>query len=294
MQKHHKVLIIGAGPAGVSTAIYLKRAGVSVEIIERNRVGGLIINARRIDNYAGFPNGVTGTKFVQLLNMHIQRLELPVLYEDLLHLDYADDTFTARTNKSTHSADFVVVATGTKPKVPEIRGLYKIDADLWAYEPFFFQNIIDEKIAVIGAGDAAFDYALSLAERNSTVILNRSDRTRCLNILEIEALSHKNIEYKTNAPVSEVIEYNRILHFYDSQGVTICSANRLLIAIGRIADYGFLSDNIADKIVELNSQNRFFIIGDAQNGIFRQSSIAVGDGVRAAMSITAMLNKEIK
>lgn len=154
------VVIIGAGPAGITAAIQLKRYGVPFALLEKGRVGGLLWNANLVENYPGFPNGISGPELVALLVQHMARLAVEVTCGEVVALDYDEFGLLVSTQNSTYRPRCVVVATGTQPRPfslpisPNARGRVVRDV-----VPLL--NVEGKHVAIIGAGDAAFDHALN-------------------------------------------------------------------------------------------------------------------------------------
>jgi len=153
----------------------------------------------------------------------------------------------------------------------------------------------EKHIVIVGAGDAAFDYALNLTKnRNSVTILNRGRDVKCLGLLWERAKVDSAIEYRAETPVSAVE--------VDETGNTISGAGRLrvqteagefieadylLFAIGRVPQTDFLSAELVNQNVK-----GLYFVGDVRNGLYRQAAIAAGDGLRAAMDIYFKMNSE--
>jgi thioredoxin reductase len=110
------VTIIGAGPAGIATALQLKRYGITPIILEKNTIGGLIRNAHLIENYPGFPKGISGINLVHLFRKHLERAAITIFPEGVIKLDTEDENFLIQTQKRVFSSHIVVIASGTKPR----------------------------------------------------------------------------------------------------------------------------------------------------------------------------------
>ncbi len=282
------VTIIGAGPAGVTAAIQLKRSGISPLIVEKEKVGGLVKNAHWIENYPGFPGGIAGPQLASLLAMHLDGAGLDVLCEEVVKLDHDGRHFLVETAARRWLSEIVILSSGTKPK--EFKGLcIPPGAEQHIFhEIYSIRDCVGKRIAIVGAGDAAFDYALTLAANNDVTILNRSKEARCLPLLRkranesrrITVLDRATIQAITNAsPEGLYIEF--LLH----EKPASCHVNHLVIAVGREPQRDFLSEAISARIDELKMGEMLYEIGDVRNGAFRQVALAVGDGMRAAMSI---------
>ena len=191
------MVIIGAGPAGISTAIQLKRYGVEPTLLEKKEIGGLLKNANLVENYPGFPSGVPGPELVKLFKKQLENIQIKVHFEKVLELDYKNGLFSIKTNQKKITCRIIVIASGTKPRklsYPDLPA--KIENHIF-YEIYPLTQVENKKIAIIGAGDAAFDYALNLSKQNKVTILNRGEEVKCLPLLWKRAMETKNISYLT-------------------------------------------------------------------------------------------------
>jgi len=257
---YFNVAIIGSGPAGIACAIQLRRHGITPVIFEKNEIGGLLRNANFVENYPGYADGITGKELITKFNNHLKKLNISPIFEEVIKVNFTNEIFNIKTDNSTYTSKYLVIASGTVPKK------LNIEANNVFYEicELYKHNLTHKKIVIIGSGDAAFDYALNIAENTDArevVILNRSIKTKCLPLLKQRALENKKINYLENTELNENMEYDYILG-----------------AIGREPN---------DKILRFaqNDVKNLFYIGDVKNGHFRQTTIAVGDGIKAAMEI---------
>jgi thioredoxin reductase len=282
------VLIIGAGPAGVAAAVQIRRYGLSPVLLEREAVGGLLRNADLVENYPGFPNGISGPRLAALFERHLRRAGVAVTFDEVLRLDFKDG-WRVGTKRAAYRPRAVIVATGTKPKpipvpVPDdAKGL--VFSEVWP-----LANVRRKRVSIVGAGDAAFDYALSLARRgNAVTILNRGRETSCLPLLRERAAANRNISYRERIRLRR-IEAGRArgdLKLWTDR--SSMRADYLLFAVGREPRLDFLGKRVRRRGRTSADGEKLFLAGDVHNGLFRQAAIAAGDGLRAAMRACAEL-----
>ena len=293
--EYFPVMIIGGGPAGLAAAMQLSRQSLECLVLERTRVGGLLWNANLVENYPGFPQGIPGPELVALMEKQAQRLGVRILHEDANRAGFEGDDFRIATNKRELAAEVLVLATGTKAKLlpekmlsPEVRE--QVFSEVY---PLLKES--GKKVIIIGGGDAAYDYALNLARANQVIILTRGEEVRALPLLVERAQAHPRITCRLNNELRSVQcgKNGQLLLEVDSSGdAQSLEGDYLIAAIGREPDTSFVSASIMKDIKQLQEDRRLYLIGDLKNGLFRQTTIAVGDGIRAAMEIGQYLNKE--
>ncbi|MHA1167786.1 MAG: NAD(P)/FAD-dependent oxidoreductase [Candidatus Hodarchaeales archaeon] len=301
MKNYYKIIIIGCGPAGIAAAIQLKRSGFDPLVLEKERIGGLLRNANLVENYPGFPGGITGEDLVNLFDDHLRHLGVKINRERVLQLKIPtteekdecsgnDINFVLRTADKTYYSTHVVIATGTRPKKPCIVFPPEIAERIY-YEIVPLLTARDKKITIIGAGDAAFDYSLSLAKKNEILILNRSSKTKALALLAERIAENRKIRYLTeNRPVNVHLDgSNRLkLTIEDSNGHQwFQTCDYLVYAIGREPEISFFTAEFTEQMGKLVNSNLIHIIGDVR-GSYRQTAIAAGEGIRTAVKIAMM------
>jgi thioredoxin reductase (NADPH) len=283
-----EVIIIGGGPAGISCAIQLSRYDIEPLILEKANLGGLLLNANHVENYPGFPRGIRGKELTELLKEQLKTHKIKVLFEEVVRLFFNKDFFEVTTKKSSYFSKFVIIASGTKPKeFKEIPIPDELSPKVF-YEVYPLIDLKNKKIAVVGAGDAAFDYALNLIRDNEVVVLNKSELSNCLPVLLKRVQESTEIDYIKNIKIHGVFPSSgdRVkLECLTPEGSINIDADFLLFAIGRIPCLDFLSPELRHEVNEKKESSRMYLAGDVKNGIFRQTAIAVGDGVMSAMKI---------
>jgi len=284
----YEVAIIGAGPAGLAAAIQLQRYGLSPLVFEQAQAGGLLRNANLVENYPGFPRGITGIDLVARFESQAVNVGVEIIYERVTGLDLDDGNFSLAATGGTYSVQTVVVASGTcSSPIPIL--VPKAVAERVLSEVWPLLGLKRKSIIIVGAGDAAFDYALSLSRRNRVMLLNRGTEVRCLDLLKERVFHASGIRYASDVRLKSVETSSggsRLKVRCESGGVEdIIEADYLLYAIGRVPQLEFLSGTVKQAERRLVSSGRLFFIGDVRNGLYRQTAIAAGDGLRAAMTI---------
>jgi thioredoxin reductase len=232
---------------------------------------------------------------VELFRKQLENTGVEVRFEKVLELEYRDELFSAKTDRRVIRSNITVIATGTKPK--EIPGLPLLDGikDRIFHEVYPIQGVENKKIVIIGAGDAAFDYALSLSQKNEVLILNRSKQDKCIPVLRERCMKCESISYLGGVRVREINERGkglRLTYDDDNQDGNQIYADYVLIAVGREPCLDFLGNQLKRDLAKLIKMGTLYSVGDVKNEVYRQTAICVGDGVRSAMKICRKLRGE--
>jgi len=284
---HERVVIVGGGPAGLSAAVQLRREGLDPLLLEAGLPGGLLRNADRVENYLGFPDGIPGPQLVELFIAQARRWGVRILAAEAASVVFYSGAFEIAAPPFSLTAEFLVVASGTEAKPWTGPSFHGIDPARIPAEVESIVDVRDRQIAIVGGGDAAFDYALNLARANRVILIHRGSRPTGLSLLAARAAQNPGIQIWPEAEI-QVLERTpegrfrlRILR---SDGETQLEVDHVLAAVGRRPRLGFVE--IPDALrAELAEGGRFFLVGDVAGGRERQTAIAAGDGLRAAMRI---------
>lgn len=290
-----KVAIVGAGPAGVATAIQLRRYGISPLLFEKDEVGGLLSNANLVENYPGFPGGIPGPQLVKRIAHQLVDASVEVIPEVVINMDIDGETFLIETPRQRFYSLYSVVASGTKPRKPASPEIPAEIQPYIYYEVAPLSHVKGKKIVIVGAGDAAFDYAINLSRTNEVVILNRGTAVKCTPLLWKRAQAVPTIVYHP-----EVVIVRVCMASVDEPGNLVCEcsedglmfrADFVIFAIGRDPQLDFLAEGVRQHQDKLIADGKFYLVGDVKNKLYRQTAIAVGDGILAAMKISRSLGR---
>ncbi len=276
------VAIIGCGPAGAACAVHLARSGVDTIVFEENEIGGTIRFAHLVENYPGFPGGVTGDRLASLIRDSFLTWYIPVIPERVTLIHENGDSFRIETGETTDEFPEVVVATGTRPK--KLSGV-KVEHEALGRIFYDVRKLKAEnyrKVGILGAGDVALDYALHLSPNSEVHVFHRSEKPRCIPLLLDRALAKGVVFHPTSGLrfVSKLDDGIRL-----DLGAEEFTVDALLPAIGREPVLDFLSPEILPGEDHILRHRGLHFIGDVHNGPFRQVAIAAGDGLRVAMEV---------
>jgi thioredoxin reductase len=277
----------------MAAAIQLKRHGLAPLVFEKNRVGGLLLNAHRVENYPGFPGGIAGTDLACLMEDQLMQSGVEVIPTNVAAVAAVAGGFAVRTSRTEMTCRGLVVASGTRPKkLPGVEFPPEAGSRIH-YDVLSLRERRGRRIAIVGGGDGAFDYALGLAGHNEVTILVRGERPECLQLLRERADASRSISaaYGTCLTSVEMDSGELVLGLSMGGSSSMIHADHLVVAIGREAEMEVLSGLGEQVIARLREQGLLHLIGDVTGGRMRQTAIAVGEGVKAAMILSARLGE---
>lgn len=290
MKPDFDCIIIGSGIAGMTSAIYLKRANKNILLLESYIPGGQINNTSNVENYPGFTK-IDGPTLVMNIHDQITNLNIPLKYENVLEIK-KEDNFIVATNKQTYTSKKIIIATGRTPNKLGIEEDY-IGRGV-SYCALCDGNLYkDLDVLVVGGGNSAFEESLYLAKLcNKVTIINRSESLRATPILQEEVNKSKNIEIIYNCNIKKInSDNNRIISVDTDNGVIKCDG--IFIYIGLTPHLKFIDklniklDNnyiVVDNDMRTNI-NGIYACGDVIKKDVYQIVTAASEGAIAATSL---------
>jgi len=281
----------------MTAAIQLTRCGLRPLLFEAGTPGGLVRNGAWIENYPGFPAGIAGEDLARLFRRQCRQFAVPCRRERVTELDYlpGKERFRIRTASGAWTAPFVVLGSGTSPNpFPPARRWPGRIRDRVLFEILPLKNSRGKRMLVIGASDAAFDYAVSLSRRNRVWILNRGSCHGAIPPLAAAVLKNPSICYWKNTELKDVAWFGRRLKATVRREKELAEliVDYIIPAVGRQPQKSFYTARLGSLEDSLLRKGRLHLVGDVRNDRFRQVSIAVGDGMRAAMQIARAVRGE--
>lgn len=291
----YDIIIIGAGPSGMSAALYALRANKKVLLLEKECFGGQIINASNIENYPALSN-VSGYDFATNLYNQIKSLGVILKYEEVLEVTDKKEVIT---RKDTYKGKNIIIATGLKKRKLNLENEDKLLGSGISYcatcDGNFYKN---KNVAVVGGGNTALEDALYLSNIASKVyLIHRRDTFRGEKKLISEVQEKNNIELILNSNITKIIgedNLNSIEITDNRNNISRLEIDGLFIAIGNIPDNNRfkniidLDENgyiIANTNLKTKTDN-IYVAGDTRVKTLRQLVTATADGAIAATEIT--------
>ncbi len=303
MDNPYQLIIVGGGPAGLSAGLHAARSRLHTLLIERVIPGGQMMNAEVVENYPGFPQGISGAELGSLMEQQARKYGLEITMADVEGVELGGEEKTVNTSEGQYRAKALIIAGGSEhsklgvPGEEELRGRgvsYCATCDGALFN--------DQVVSVVGGGNVALNDALFLTRFASKVIvIHRRDQLRAAKILQERAFAKPELEFLWDTVV-ESIEGDSQVRELRLRNVKTKEESRLevsgvFVAVGLRPNTGYLGGLLAlspEDFILVNDQMEtgvpgVFAAGDIRAGSARQITSAVGDGATAAISAERFL-----
>jgi thioredoxin reductase (NADPH) len=304
--KKVSVLIIGSGPAGLSAALYAARAELEPVVLTGMELGGQVSLTHIVENYPGFPDGISGPELVDLFQKQAERFGATVEFDTATAVDLSERPFRITTENGGYLADTLIISTGATPVHLEIPGEVELTGRGVSYcgtcDGWFFK---EKDVVVVGGGDSALEEGIFLTRfAKSVTIIHRRDELRAGAVLQTRASAEPKIKYIWDTVVTQVLGEDKV------EGVRLRNVNSgeerdfqtdgVFIFIGHrpntylfegqlnLDDQGYLTPNV---MMETNVPG-VYVSGEAGDPHFRQVITSAGMGAAAAMQAVRFLETQ--
>lgn len=308
-QNHHKVLILGSGPAGLTAAIYAARANLEPAVVSGLDPGGQLMITTDVENYPGFPEGLKGPEIMELFRAQAARFGTQFYTGEVETADLSQQPFRLKGAAGEWTCDALIVSTGASARwlglESETRFQNKGVSACATCDGFFFRG---QEVAVVGGGDTAMEEALYLANLCKSVhVIHRRETLRASQIMQQRALKHEKIHWMWNSAVEEVLGD-------EQKGMTALKVRNLktnqttehpftglFIAIGHTPNTSLFQNQLPlDEngyiVVRPGTTHTsvagVFACGDVQDHVYRQAVTAAGTGCMAAIDAERWLAEQ--
>jgi thioredoxin reductase (NADPH) len=305
--EHRRVLIVGSGPAGYTAAIYSARAGLEPLMLAGLSFGGQLMITTEVENFPGYPEGVTGPLMMEELQKQAERFGTNVLFEDATSVDFSSRPFKVSTDEKRYTADCVILATGASARWlgldSETRLLNNGVSACATCDGALFRN---KPMAVVGGGDTAMEEALFLTRFATQVtVVHRRGELRASKVMQERALAHEKIDFAWHSEVDEILgdEYVTGVRLRDVRDGSTreIDLEAVFVAIGHQPTTALFEgqlemDDAAYLKVEAGTTRTsiegIFACGDVADSNYRQAVTAAGTGCMAAIDAERWLAEQ--
>ena len=303
--QHVKVLILGAGPAGLSAALYAARADLQPLVLTGLQPGGQVSLTNTIENYPGFPEGVGGVELGELFLKQAERFGARLELDSASSVDLSARPFKVTADNGEYSADTLIISTGASPNLLNIPGEAGLTGRGVSYcatcDGWFFK---DKQVVVVGGGDSALEEGLFLTRfATSVTILHRRDSLRAGAILQKRALDNPKIKFIWNTVVSEAVGADKLnavkLKNVQTGEESVFPTDGLFIFIGHTPNTQMFAGQLEMENGYLKVDDRMhtslpgvYAAGESADSHFKQVITSAGMGAAAAIEATRFLEQE--
>jgi len=298
----YDLIILGAGPAGLSASIYAKRAMMDFLILEKWFPGGEIANTFEVENYLGV-NKLSGMELANNMVKHVEDLGIEITVDPVVSVDFTQKIKKITTEKTTYLTKTVLIATGASARKLNVPGENRLNGYGVTYcatcDGFLYK---DKVVAVVGGGDVAVEDAIYLSRMCKKVyLIHRRDKLRAVNALQDRMFKLNNVEVIWDSTVEEIkgkdfVEQITVLN-KKTNSLKDIEVNGVFIAIGHSPNIDFLNnqvDLIDGSWIKTDSRLETSVLGvyaagDIRDSYLRQIAMSVSDGALAVSSLAKYL-----
>jgi thioredoxin reductase (NADPH) len=307
-KRRFDVIIIGAGPAGYTAAIYTSRAKRDTLVISGNLPGGQLMLTSEVENYPGFSEGIFGPELMTAMRKQTERMGTIIIDDEVVNVDFGHKPFKILTYSEEYESDAVIIATGASPRKLGITGEQEFSAKGVSYcatcDGPFFKN---QEIIVAGGGDSAMEEAIFLTKFAKNVhVVHRRDKLRASKIMQDRAFENNKIKFHWDSAIEEIKGNEKVSQITIKNLTTnekeILQAGAVFVAIGHEPNTKLFKGQIElDKqgyiVLKNNTKTSVegvFAAGDVHDHKYRQAVTAAGFGCMAAIDVDRYLAETIK
>ena len=298
---HHRLIILGSGPAGLTAAIYAARAILNPVVISGREAGGQLMITTDVENYPGFPEGIKGPKMMELLKAQALRFGTKFISGDVIEVDFRKRPFKLNLeNKDTLMCDSLIISSGASARWIGLESEKEYSGKgvsaCATCDGFFFRG---HDVGVVGGGDTALEEALYLANMcNSVTLIHRRDELRGSKIMQKRAIDHEKISFFWDTVVEEILGHpeggmtSLKVRNVKTDEVSEHPFTGLFIAIGHTPNTSLFKDKLEldeNGYIQVTPGTTYtsvegvFASGDVQDHVYRQAVTAAGTGCMAAI-----------
>jgi len=306
VDRTYDVIIIGGGPAGLSAGLYCARARLTTLLMEKGVIGGQISNAELVENYPGFPDGISGYELGQAMHRQAKKYGLETLSAEVVGIELAQGKKVIKTSEGEYVAKAVILAGGAEPNRLGVPGEEKLLGKGVSYcatcdGPLFKGQVV----AVIGGGDSAVEEGILLTRFASKVIIvHRRHQLRAAKLLQERAFANQKIEFLWDTVVEEILGDVKVkglsLRNVKTGDRSTLEVSGVFIYVGLHPSTDYLKD-----LLSLDAEGHvptgegmeteiagIFAAGDIRKKAARQAITAAGDGATVALSAERYLGEQ--